>query len=177
MIPSRSVPVLRLARWSAPLAAAALLAGPIGPLAAQEAVDAPASGGAGGAATPPEARAPGASPELQAAEAAVREWLALTDAGDFDEAWKTAAGALQVATTPQTLKAAINDGRRPYEPLGERALTGARRIDNPPGAAPGEYVFLRFQRTAVGGGTVRETVVPKREGGVWRVAAYFISRE
>lgn len=117
------------------------------------------------------------SSEIESAADAGLAWLALVDAEDFAEAWATGSAVLQGSATPQHLEAVIKDGREPFRPLGARTLVGFSQLNNPPNAAPGDYVMLQYRTEASGDRTIIETVVPRQDSDAWRVAAYFIQRE
>lgn len=146
-----------------------LLASPLGILSAQEPADAPP------AAPPPEAVEP-TSPEIVAADDAARTWLALVDERKYEEAWAAGSNVLQVSISPQKLKSALDDGRRGLDSLAARTLIGIRPVTNPSDRAPGEYVVLRYRLQGSPAWSAIETVVPRREDGVWRVTGYAIKR-
>jgi len=117
------------------------------------------------------------SAEVMAAAEAGLAWLELVDAGEFNECWTSGSAVLQSSGSPQRLKAAINDGRQAYRPLGPRSLVGTQELYDPPNAPPGRYVMLQYRTEASGDRSIMETVVPRWEGGAWRVAGYFIRRD
>lgn len=148
----------------------ALLFAPVaGKLAAQEATEATE-------AAPAEAVEP-TSPEIAAADAAARTWLVLVDEEKFEEAWVSASNALQTTASPQKLKAAIKDARSGLDSLATRTLVGFRFVTNPPRAAPGDYVILQYRLQGSPAWSALETVVPRREDGLWRVTGYAAKRE
>lgn len=117
------------------------------------------------------------SPEIAAADAATRTWLVLADEEKFEEAWVSASNALQTTASPQELKAAIKDARSGLDSLATRTLVGFRPVTNPPGAAPGDYVILQYRLQGSPDWSALETVVPRREDGVWRVTGYAVRRK
>ena len=119
-----------------------------------------------------EASADGASAEVEAAAAAATEWLALLDAGEYEESWREAASAFQDAVTPAVWETSLNDARSPFEPFGERTLTSSQQLTDPPGAPAGDYVLLQYSTEVSGDRTVTETVVPMKEGDAWKVSGY-----
>lgn len=153
----------------AALAMALHVAPAAGKLAAQEAREATE-------ATPAEAVEP-TSPEIAAADAAARTWLVLVDDEKIEQAWISASNALQTTASPQKLKAAIKDARSGLDSLAARTLVGFRPVTNPPGAAPGDYVILQYRLQGSPEWSALETVVPRREDGVWRVTGYAVKRE
>lgn len=115
-----------------------------------------------------------ASPEIEAAAAAATEWLALVDAGEYEESWREAASAFQDAVTPAVWETALIDARGQFEPFGERTLTSSQQMTDPPGAPAGDYILLQYRTEVSGDRTVTETVVPMKEGDVWKVSGYFV---
>lgn len=115
-----------------------------------------------------------ASAEVEAAAAAATEWLALVDAGEYEESWRQAASAFQDAVTPAVWETSLTDARSQFEPFGERTLTSSQQVTDPPGAPAGEYVMLQYRTEVSGDRTVTETVVPMKEGDAWKVSGYFV---
>jgi hypothetical protein len=143
------------------LAAAALILLPLDarPLAAQEADAADAADDTSAA---------------EAAAAAATEWLALIDAGEYEQSWKEAASAFQDALTPAVWETSLTDARSQFEPFGERTLTSSQQVTDPPGAPAGDYVILQYRTEVTGDRTVTETVVPMKDGDAWKVSGYFV---
>lgn len=142
------------------LAAGLLLPFAATPLAAQDAE-----------ASPPADEAPA---EIEAATAAATEWLALVDAGEYEESWRQAASGLQDAVTPAVWESSLTDARSQFGPFGERTLTSSQQVTDPPGAPAGEYVMLQYRTEVSDDRTVTETVVPMKEGDAWKVSGYFV---
>lgn len=118
-----------------------------------------------------------ASAEIEAAAAAATEWLALLDAGEYEESWREAASAFQDAVTPAVWETSLTDARSELEPFGERTLTSSQQMTDPPGAPAGDYVVLLYRTEVSGDRTVTETVVPMKEGEAWKVSGYFVQPE
>lgn len=112
---------------------------------------------------------------VRLATTATTAWLALVDAGKYEESWTAAASAFQKAVTKADWSAALTRARGPYEPFGARTLLGARYLENIPNAPPGPYVVIQYQTKAGAGHEVVETISLMREGpGNWLVGGYFI---
>lgn len=122
----------------------------------------------------PDPAANEASAEIEAATAAATEWLALVDAGEYEESWRQAASGLQDAVTPAVWETSLTDARSQFGPFGERTLTSSQQVTDPPGAPAGEYVMLQYRTEVSGDRTVTETVVPMKEGDAWKVSGYFV---
>lgn len=153
---SPSIPAILVSGLLLPFAAA--------PLAGQEA----------GADRADDPGAEETSAAIEAATAAATEWLALIDAGDYEESWKEAASAFQDAVTPAVWETSVTEARSQFEPFGERTLTSSRQVTDPPGAPAGEYTILQYRTEVSGDRTVTETVVPMKEGDAWKVSGYFV---
>lgn len=112
---------------------------------------------------------------VRLATGATTTWLALVDAGKYEESWTAAASAFQKAVSKADWSQALTRARGPYEPFGARTLLGARYLESIPNAPPGPYVVIQYQTKAGGGHEVVETVSLVREGpGNWLVGGYFI---
>lgn len=112
----------------------------------------------------------------QAADAAAA-WLGFLDEGDFDKAWTASSSALQVRTSPQSLEASIEPGRRNVGTVVDHTLLGFQVVTDPPNAAPGDYVIFQYRTRDEQGRTLVESVVLRPEGDGWFVAGYFTTRE
>ena len=119
----------------------------------------------------PDAVDPG-SAEVAAAADSAEAWLRLVDDGNFQAAWAAGASTLQVSGSPRVLAAAVAEGRGRFEPPATRSLIGFRMVRNPPNAAPGDYVLLRYRARPTEGPVLIETVSTKLEGSEWRVVGY-----
>lgn len=114
------------------------------------------------------------SAEVEAATAAANAWLALVDAGEYEESWREAASGLQDAVTPAVWETSLTDARSQFGAFGERTLTSSQQVTDPPGAPAGDYVILQYSTAVPGDRTVTETVVPMKEGDAWKVSGYFV---
>ena len=119
----------------------------------------------------PDSVDPG-SPEIAAAADSAEAWLRLVDGGNFQEAWAAGASTLQVSGSPRVLAAAIAEGRGRFKGPSARSLIGFRMVRNPPNAAPGDYVLLRYRARPTEGPVLIETVSTKLEESAWRVVGY-----
>ena len=120
---------------------------------------------------------PAVPDELAAAAAAAAAWLGYLDEGNFARAWTAATSVLQVRTSPQSLKALIEPGRRNLGDVVEHALLGFQVVTDPPNAAPGDYAVFQYRTRDEAGRTLVESVVLRPEGDGWLVAGYFTTRE
>jgi Protein of unknown function (DUF4019) len=112
---------------------------------------------------------------IVAAQAAAGAWLALTDGGQYEASWDSAAAVFRAAVTQADWQVSLLQARAPFGPVRGRKLLGAAYRTSLPGAPPGEYVVLQYEAEVSGGRKVVETVTPMRESdGRWRVSGYYI---
>ncbi|SFP63455.1 helix-turn-helix domain-containing protein [Sphingomonas rubra] len=108
-----------------------------------------------------------------AASAAAEAWLALLDQARWQESWKAAARMFTSQVPAPQWAAMAGAVRRPLGRVSDRRFVDATETNSLPNIPPGEYQVVQFatrfaEREAI------ETVVLAREGGVWRVAGYFV---
>jgi len=110
-----------------------------------------------------------------AAVKAAKEWLALVDAGEYEESWQEAAAYFRRAVTKDEWVASLGAVRAPLGETASRGFKGATYTTTLPGAPDGEYVVIQFDTAFANKGSAVETVTPmKDEDGRWRVSGYFI---
>jgi hypothetical protein len=114
------------------------------------------------------------SPEEEA-KAASKEWLALVDAGKYQESWEAAASFFKNAVTPETWHKQMVAFRQPLGKANSRKLTSARYTKTLPGAPDGEYVVIRYQTSFANKKSAMETITPMLDkDGKWRISGYYI---
>lgn len=120
--------------------------------------------------------AAGGADEMQdAAEAAARQWLALVDAGDYQQSYAEASSLFRGATSESDWITAVSRAREPLGAMNGRTLTSATFMKSMPGAPDGEYVVIQFATTFERKVAAVETVTPmKDDDGQWRVSGYYI---
>jgi hypothetical protein len=107
---------------------------------------------------------------------AARAWLAVVDAGDYDESWNAAAGYFRNALSQQQWRQTLTGVRQPLGNVVSRELRGKTYATELPGAPDGEYVVIQFNTTFENKRVAIETVTPMLENdGSWLVAGYFIN--
>ena len=110
-----------------------------------------------------------------AAERAALDWLALTDRGDAEASWNSAASLFRHAVPLATWTESLERARGPLGALVSREIESARVATELPGAPDGEYVVLQFKTSFEQKRSAVETVTPMRDmDGQWRVSGYFI---
>ena len=110
-----------------------------------------------------------------AAQKSAEQWLALVDAGNYAESWKTAAGFFQAAVPQDQWGHTIATVRGPLGDLVSRKLKSAHYTKSLPGAPDGEYVVLQFDTSFANKKAAVETVTPMLDAdGTWKVSGYYI---
>lgn len=107
-----------------------------------------------------------------AAQSAAEEWLALTDAGKFDESWQAADSTLQNGISREKW---IDQGRRVrgrLDSVRTRRLVRAQYRDSTGLLPGGRPVVLLKYKTEFDQGTTLEAVVTTRPDTTWKVAGY-----
>lgn len=119
----------------------------------------------------PHAPAPPAkSPAVKAAEA----WLALTDSGQYDKSYDTAASAFKAAVTAAQWTAAMQQVRAPLGAVKTRTFASAKHIPAPPGAPAGDYALIQYSTAFANKPSVETITMTKDADGQWRTDGYFI---
>jgi len=115
------------------------------------------------------------SQSIMDAEAAARQWLELTDAGNFDRSWDEAAEIFQEHITKPAWASAAANARSPLGSVHSRKVRSAQYARTLPGAPDGEYVVIQFETSFENKPSATEFVTPARaKDGSWRVSGYFI---
>jgi Protein of unknown function (DUF4019) len=79
------------------------------------------------------------------AKAAAKEWLALVDAGNYQESWESAAGFFKNAVSQEKWQQQMAAFRQPLGKTTSRKLKSAKYTKTLPGAPDGEYVVIQYQ--------------------------------
>ncbi len=113
-------------------------------------------------------------PEKEA-QVAAEQWLALIDAGQFDESWESAASFFQAAVPQAQWLSSLDAVRKPLGSQESRKLKSAKYTKTLPGAPDGEYVVLQFATSFTNKKEAVETVTPMLDkDGKWKISGYFI---
>jgi DNA-binding CsgD family transcriptional regulator len=115
-----------------------------------------------------------ASRPASVAESAVtqsaRQWLALVDAGKWQESFAATAQSFQTMNTLAMWQSASEGGRVPLGRVLSRSLASEETIPAPPHG----YQLVRFRTDFANKPSAIERLSLAREGGGWRVAGYII---
>ena len=111
----------------------------------------------------------------QAADNA-KTWLALIDAGQYDQSWTDASTAFKGAVTQAQWVGMVKPVREPLGAVVSRNLDppGVELTKSLPGAPAGDYAIVHFATKFAKGGDTKETVILTMDGGAWKVAGSFI---
>ncbi|MEA3033931.1 MAG: hypothetical protein QOH86_1947 [Sphingomonadales bacterium] len=122
---------------------------------------------------PPHNAAPHSRPtaiaESPVTEAA-RQWLALVDAGKWQESFTGTAKSFQTLNTLDMWQSASVGGRVPLGRVLSRRLAGEESVPAPPDG----YRVVRFRTDFAAKAGATETLSLAREGESWKVAGYYI---
>ena len=121
------------------------------------------------------ALASGAKDEVADATAAARSWLALSDAGNYDQSWDAAAALFRGAVTKESFVQGLKGVRTPLGAVRSRKVLSATPTHQAPGAPDGDYVIIQFQTAFEKKAHAIETITPMKESdGKWHVSGYYI---
>ena len=103
-------------------------------------------------------------------EDVAREWLALTDAGEWRASYDATGSTFQELNTPEVWESVSLEARAPLGAATRRETIGIERVNAPPFG----YWQVRFSTDFAQRTGVVETVTLEREDGQLRVVGYII---
>ncbi|MXO85954.1 DUF4019 domain-containing protein [Altererythrobacter aurantiacus] len=106
--------------------------------------------------------------------ASARDWLALVDAGNWEESWQEAGAFFRQSVTAAEWAAQVRPVREPIGAVQSRELANQQIAESLPGAPAGTYLVLQFDTDFANKPDSVETVVMADEGGEWGVVGYFV---
>lgn len=116
-----------------------------------------------------------AKAEKDAVDAA-QKWLALIDAGKYDQSWKESSAFLRNAVTQEQWRTSMQAFRVPLGKKLSRTVKSSTYSTTLPGAPDGKYVVIQFSSSFENKKTAVETVTPMLDtDGKWRVSGYYIN--
>lgn len=114
-------------------------------------------------------------PRASAAQAAARDWLALTDRGDAQASWRTASSKFRAALPLSAWADALNKKRGPMGAIKTRTALKTTFQKTFPGVPPGDYAEVSYNTSFVNNPHGHESLTLEHErGGKWRVVGYFV---
>lgn len=118
-----------------------------------------------GTAEAPAAPEPSAPASETAAVQAARQWLALTDKGDWNGSWNATGAAFKSLNTSERWADVSRSVRTPLGALVSRELIGEEYVPAPPYG----YQVVKFRTSYANKAGAIETLSLVREGDEWRV--------
>jgi hypothetical protein len=114
-------------------------------------------------------------PRATAAQAAAREWLALTDRADAQASWSAAGKKFQAAMPATGWAEGLAKARTPFGAVKSRTIFKTDFKKSFPGAPDGDYALIIYSTSFANKAEGHETLTLERESdGKWRVVGYFI---
>jgi uncharacterized protein DUF4019 len=104
-----------------------------------------------------------------------RSWLALVDAGKYDESWDAAGSFFRQAVTKESWRQMVRGVRAPLGALRSRTLDKRQEASTLPGAPDGKYVIVQWKTSFANKASAVETVTSVLEkDGKWQVTGYYV---
>ena len=107
-------------------------------------------------------------------ESAALAWLALADAGEWEESWDAAADMFQSEVTAAQWAAAASDVRSPLGDVVSREVLAIQQTADLPGVPEGDYTVIQFATAFAASPSSVETVIMRAEDGDLKTVGYFI---
>ncbi len=113
--------------------------------------------------------------QAQTPEDKAQAWLAVVDAGSYDQSWGAAAAYFRGAVGEDQWHQTMVAVRRPLGRVLSRKAAATTHVTELPGAPDGQYVVVQFSTSFENKRVAVETVTPMMQNdGSWGVAGYFI---
>jgi hypothetical protein len=109
------------------------------------------------------------------AAGAAESWLALVDAGKYDQSWNAAAKLFQQRVSAAQWPAAVKSARELLGALVSRTPPDVRLAKSLPGVPDGQYALIHFHAKFANKADALETMTMMMDGGAWKAAGYFIN--
>jgi hypothetical protein len=102
-------------------------------------------------------------------------WLAIVDAGKYEESWNEAHSMFKAQVTKEQWAAGIKDLTTRLGKIKSRNLKETTPTKTLPQAPPGDYVVFIYDSAYENLPAAIDTVVTSKDkDGAWRVAGYFV---
>lgn len=119
--------------------------------------------------TPAQATAPATPAQTEVVRSA-RDWLAIVDAGRWEESWRATGESFRSLNTVQAWTQASEQGRVPLGAVVSRADLSRESVPAPPHGLE----MVKFRTSFANRPAATETLTLIREGQAWRVVGYWI---
>lgn len=110
----------------------------------------------------------------QQATDSAKAWLALVDAGNYEQSWKDASTLIQNRFSEADWATTVKPAREPFGAVVSRTPAGVDMEKSLPGAPDGDYAVVHFKTGFAKKAEAKETVTMVLENGNWKCAGYFI---
>ena len=111
-----------------------------------------------------------ASPARADVVRSARDWLAIVDAGRWEESWRATGASFRTMNTVEAWTSASEQGRVPLGAMVSRADLSRESVPAPPYG----YEMVKFRTRFANRPSAVETLTLVREGQAWRVVGYMI---
>ncbi len=106
------------------------------------------------------------------AQEAVEAWLAVHDAGRYEETWDMAAQFVKGQLSREQWKKRMSAALAPLGKVESRVLHAANPASELPGMPDGKYVVFEYKTEFENKKSAIETIIPMVEDGQWKVMTY-----
>ncbi|MCW1401538.1 DUF4019 domain-containing protein [Novosphingobium sp. MW5] len=103
-------------------------------------------------------------------EQSARSWLALVDAGKWNESWSATGTSFQRLNSAKVWASVSDKVRAPLGAVTSRKLVSSEEVPAPPAG----YTMVKFRTDFAGKAGAVETLTLVREAGGWKVTGYII---
>ena len=114
--------------------------------------------------------------ELSATPAAVKNFLAYVDDGNYSEAWPLVSKYVRTSTGPSVWTTGLRGLRAASGPLRARKAVAAGPIPTDDKMPAGGRYFAIFYESSFANFDAEEKVILSLEAGDWKVVGYFMSK-
>jgi hypothetical protein len=115
-----------------------------------------------------------AADESKEAADAATNWVALIDAGRYQQSWQQAGELFRERVTQTQWASEAKSAREPFGSLQSRTMSAVRFASSLPGVPDGRYAIVQFHSQFAHKASAVETVTLMMEDGTWKAAGYFI---
>ncbi len=112
-----------------------------------------------------------ATPAQAGVVRAARDWLAIVDAGRWEESWRATGESFRSLNTVEVWTRASEQARIPLGAVVSRADMSQEHVPAPPRG----YEMVKFRTSFANRANVVETLTLSREGQAWRVVGYWLT--